>query len=62
MKINPLTITNPFFPFYFEESRMRNQGAKFSVSSLEDSVPWLETSLSWEKSLSSLSSYFPAPC
>ena len=37
-------------------SRIRNQGSTFSVSSWEDSVPWLETSLS------SLSSYFPAPC
>ena len=37
-------------------SKMRDQGSKFSVSSWEDSIPWLET---W---LPSLSSYFPAPC
>ena len=37
-------------------SKMRDQGSKFSVSSWEDSVPWLETPLS------SLSSYFLAPC
>ena len=33
---------------------MGDQGSKFSVSSWEDSVPWLETLLS------SLSLYFPA--
>ena len=33
-------------------SKMGDQGSKFSVSSWEESVPWLETSLS------SLSSYF----